>query len=120
MILLYALSKSKKSISIPIIILSLIFIIFGPGLVNWFDTLGIDSFIEARSFDKNDALFFLTTVPSIMFPDNYKVLLVLLIIWFLFYEIFEIGAKPFLLIETYKLLILTVLSKQIFKIRKFI
>jgi hypothetical protein len=37
-----------------------------------------------------------------------------------FYEIFEIGAKPFLLIETYKLLILTVLSTQIFKIRKII
>ena len=37
-----------------------------------------------------------------------------------FYAIFEIGAKPFLVIETYKLLILTVLSKQIFKIRKFI
>ena len=37
-----------------------------------------------------------------------------------FYEIFEIGAKPFLIIETYKLLILTVLSTQIFKIRKII
>ena len=34
--------------------------------------------------------------------------------------VFEIGAKPFLLIETYKLLILTVLSTQIYKIRKFI
>ena len=35
-------------------------------------------------------------------------------------EIFLIGAKPFLLIEIYKILILTVLSKQLFKIRKFI
>ena len=34
--------------------------------------------------------------------------------------VFEIGAKPFLIIETYKLLILTVLSTQIYKIRKFI
>ena len=37
-----------------------------------------------------------------------------------FYAIYEKGAKPFLVIETYKLLILTVLSNQIFKIRKFI
>ena len=37
-----------------------------------------------------------------------------------FYNIFEMGAKPFLIIETYKLLILTVLSTQIFKIRKII
>ena len=36
------------------------------------------------------------------------------------YGVFEIGAKPFLIIETYKLLILTVLSTQIYKIRKFI
>ena len=35
-------------------------------------------------------------------------------------EIFLIGAKPFLLIEVYKVLILTVLSRQLFKIRKFI
>ena len=35
-------------------------------------------------------------------------------------EIFLIGAKPFLLIEMYKILILTVLSKQLFKFRKFI
>ena len=35
-------------------------------------------------------------------------------------EIFLIGAKPFLLIEIYKILILTVLSKQIFKVRNFI
>jgi len=37
-----------------------------------------------------------------------------------FNEIFLVGAKPFLLIEVYKILILTVLSKQLFKIRKFI
>ena len=37
-----------------------------------------------------------------------------------FNEIFVIGAKPFLLIEIYKILILTVLSTQLFKIRKFI
>ena len=37
-----------------------------------------------------------------------------------FYQIFNIGAKPFLIIEIYKLLILTVLSTQIFKIRKII
>ena len=37
-----------------------------------------------------------------------------------FYNIFEMGAKPFLIIETYKLLILTVLSSHIFKIRKII
>ena len=37
-----------------------------------------------------------------------------------FYQIFNIGAKPFLIIETYKLLILTVLSAQIFKLRKII
>ena len=36
------------------------------------------------------------------------------------YGVFEIGAKPFLIIETYKLLILTVISTQVFKIRKFI
>ena len=36
------------------------------------------------------------------------------------YDVFQIGAKPFLVIETYKLLILTVLSTQIYKIRKFI
>ena len=36
------------------------------------------------------------------------------------YGVFQIGAKPFLVIETYKLLILTVLSTQIYKIRKFI
>ena len=37
-----------------------------------------------------------------------------------FNEIFLVGAKPFLLIEFYKILILTVLSRQLFKIRKFI
>ncbi len=37
-----------------------------------------------------------------------------------FHQIFNIGAKPFLIIEIYKLLILTVLSTQIFKIRKII
>ena len=37
-----------------------------------------------------------------------------------FNEIFAIGAKPFLLIELYKLLILAVLSNLIFKIRPFI
>ena len=37
-----------------------------------------------------------------------------------FNEIFSIGAKPFLLIEIYKILILTVLSTQLFKIRKLI
>ena len=37
-----------------------------------------------------------------------------------FSEVFLIGAQPFLLIEIYKVLILTVLSKQLFKIRNFI
>mgnify|MGYP001262372290 CR=1 FL=1 len=37
-----------------------------------------------------------------------------------FNEIFVLGAKPFLIIELYKLLILSVLSKQIFLLRKFI
>ena len=37
-----------------------------------------------------------------------------------FIQVFEIGAKPFLIIEIYKLLILAVLSEKIFKIRKFI
>tara|TARA_B100000963_G_scaffold300544_1_gene272927 strand:- start:1778 stop:2338 length:561 start_codon:yes stop_codon:yes gene_type:complete len=37
-----------------------------------------------------------------------------------FYEVFQIGAKPFLIIEIYKILILTVLSRQIFKLRNFI
>jgi len=37
-----------------------------------------------------------------------------------FFQVFEIGAKPFLIIETFKLLILAVLSEKIFKIRKFI
>ena len=37
-----------------------------------------------------------------------------------FNEIFLIGAKPFLLIEIYKILIITVLSRQLLKLRKFI
>ena len=37
-----------------------------------------------------------------------------------FNDVFTVGAKPFLLIEIYKILILTVLSKQLIKIRKFI
>ena len=37
-----------------------------------------------------------------------------------FTEVFSVGAKPFLLIEIYKILILTVLSKHILKFRKFI
>jgi biotin transport system substrate-specific component len=37
-----------------------------------------------------------------------------------FVDIFNIGAKPFLLVEFYKLLILTILSSQILKLRKFI
>ena len=37
-----------------------------------------------------------------------------------FNDVFAVGAKPFLLIEIYKILILTVLSKQLIKIRKFI
>ena len=37
-----------------------------------------------------------------------------------FNHVFDVGAKPFLLIEIYKILILTVLSKQLLKIRKFI
>ena len=36
------------------------------------------------------------------------------------YSVFELGAKPFLLIEIYKILILTALSTQVFKLRKFI
>ena len=37
-----------------------------------------------------------------------------------FNQVFLFGAQPFLLIEIYKILILTVLSKQILKLRKFI
>ena len=37
-----------------------------------------------------------------------------------FNQIFLVGAQPFLHIEIYKILILTVLSKQIFKLRRFI
>jgi biotin transport system substrate-specific component len=37
-----------------------------------------------------------------------------------FHEVFLVGAKPFLLIEIYKILILAVLSKQLLKLRKFI
>ena len=37
-----------------------------------------------------------------------------------FLEIFEIGAKPFLLAESYKVLILAILSNSIIKIRKII
>ena len=37
-----------------------------------------------------------------------------------FIDIFYIGAKPFLLVEFYKLFILTILSSQILKLRKFI
>jgi len=37
-----------------------------------------------------------------------------------FNEVFLIGAQPFLLIEIYKILILTVLAKQLLKLRKFI
>jgi len=37
-----------------------------------------------------------------------------------FNQVFLVGAQPFLLIEIYKILILAVLSKQIFKLRKFI
>ena len=37
-----------------------------------------------------------------------------------FNEVFLVGAQPFLLIDIYKILILTVLSKQILKFRSFI
>ena len=37
-----------------------------------------------------------------------------------FKQVFIAGAQPFLIIEIYKILILTVLSTQIFKIKKFI
>ena len=37
-----------------------------------------------------------------------------------FNEVFLVGAQPFLLIEIYKILILTVLAKQLLKLRKFI
>ena len=37
-----------------------------------------------------------------------------------FNKVFAIGAEPFLIIEIYKVLILSVLSKQIFKIKKII
>jgi hypothetical protein len=37
-----------------------------------------------------------------------------------FNEVFLAGAQPFLLIEIYKILILTVLSKQVLKFRSFI
>jgi len=37
-----------------------------------------------------------------------------------FNDVFLVGAKPFLVIEIYKLLILAVLSNQLFKFRKFI
>ena len=37
-----------------------------------------------------------------------------------FNEVFLVGAKPFLHLEIYKLLILTVVSGQLFKLRKFI
>jgi biotin transport system substrate-specific component len=34
--------------------------------------------------------------------------------------IFELGAKPFLLAELFKILLLTLLSKKLIKLRKFI
>ena len=37
-----------------------------------------------------------------------------------FNEVFLVGAQPFLLIEIYKILILTVLSKQLLKLKNFI
>ena len=37
-----------------------------------------------------------------------------------FLQVFEIGAKPFLIIEIFKLLILAILSEKINKIRKFV
>ena len=37
-----------------------------------------------------------------------------------FSKVFAAGAEPFLLIEIYKILILSVLSKQIYKIKKLI
>ena len=37
-----------------------------------------------------------------------------------FNDVLTVGAKPFLIIEIYKILILAVLSKQLLKIRKFI
>jgi len=37
-----------------------------------------------------------------------------------FNEVFLVGAQPFLIIEIYKILILTVLAKQLLKLRKFI
>ena len=37
-----------------------------------------------------------------------------------FNDVFTVGAKPFLIIEIYKILIITVLSRQLLKIRKFI
>ena len=37
-----------------------------------------------------------------------------------FGEVFLVGAQPFLIIEIYKILILTVLSQQLLKIRNFI
>ncbi len=37
-----------------------------------------------------------------------------------FFEIFKIGAQPFLLAESYKLLLLAILSNTIIKIRKII
>ena len=37
-----------------------------------------------------------------------------------FGQVFLVGAQPFLIIEIYKILILTVLSQQLLKIRNFI
>jgi biotin transport system substrate-specific component len=37
-----------------------------------------------------------------------------------FNSVFLVGAQPFLLIEIYKILILTVLSKQLLKLKNFI
>ena len=63
---------------------------------------------------------------KLVFSVSFIYLFGIIWLWFFkglstnFNEIFAIGAKPFLLIELYKLLILAVLSNLIFKIRPFI
>ncbi len=63
---------------------------------------------------------------KLLFSVSFIYLFGIIWLWFFkglstnFNEIFVIGAKPFLLIELYKLLILAVLSNLIFKIRPFI
>tara|TARA_B100000963_G_C22551372_1_gene636941 strand:+ start:167 stop:718 length:552 start_codon:yes stop_codon:yes gene_type:complete len=84
--------------------------------------IGFLSACFLASFIKNDDDYFIIFIKLILSVSTIYILGILWLGTLIGWDkpIFELGVMPFLLAETFKILLLTVLSKKIIKLRKFI